>query len=187
FLRTLYRQASRHGTIRSTRIGEHVREFPATDRIGRLFAGSWISHNFAIWIGHQEDNTAWDLLHQTRQFLLQSQNHGSPEALVRAWEELYIAEGSDWFWWFGDDHSSAQDDLFDQLFRKHLQNVYVCLGTHPPSLLNRPITRMQRRSIYSEPKGFLKIKVDGRRTYFEWINAGHYVAGSERGTMTLVT
>ena len=26
----------------------------------------------------------------------------------RAWDELYIAEGSDWFWWFGDDHSSAR-------------------------------------------------------------------------------
>ena len=25
-----------------------------------------------------------------------------------AWEELYIAEGSDWFWWFGDSHSSAR-------------------------------------------------------------------------------
>jgi alpha-amylase/alpha-mannosidase (GH57 family) len=189
FLRTLYRGAARHGAIRPVRVGDHVREHPATDRIGRLFAGSWISHNFAIWIGHHEDNTAWDLLHQTRLFLvqMQSQSQTPPEALARAWEELYIAEGSDWFWWFGDDHSSAQDDLFDQLFRKHLQNVYACLGTHPPSLLNRPITRMQRKSIHSEPRGFLKVKVDGRRSYFEWINAGHYVAGSERGTMTLVT
>src|SRR6185436_11005573 len=100
FLRTLYRQASRHGTIRSTRIGEHVREHPATDRIGRLFAGSWISHNFAIWIGHHEDNTAWDLLHVTRQFLVQMQSQGQTPAadLASAWEELYIAEGSDWFW-----------------------------------------------------------------------------------------
>ena len=53
--------------------------------------------------------------------------------------------------------------------------------------MNRPITRLVRRSIHSEPKGFLAVKVDGRRTYFEWINAGHYISGSERGTMTLVT
>jgi alpha-amylase/alpha-mannosidase (GH57 family) len=189
FLRTLYRSAARHPSIRPVRMSEHLRDHPATDRIGRLFAGSWISHNFAIWIGHHEDNTAWDLLHQTRQFLLQTQaqSHVAPAALARAWEELYIAEGSDWFWWFGDDHSSAQDDLFDQLFRKHLQNVYTCLETQPPSLLNRPITRLVRRTIHTEPKGFLAVKVDGRRTYFEWINAGHYVSGSERGTMTLVT
>jgi hypothetical protein len=162
-------------------------EIVAVDRLGNLYAGSWISHNFAIWIGHHEDNTAWDLLYQTRQFLLQAQAQVAPDALARAWEEMYIAEGSDWFWWFGDDHSSAQDELFDQLFRKHLQNVYTCLGTQPPSLLNRPITRLVRRTIHSEPKGFLAVKVDGRRTYFEWINAGHYISGSERGTMTLVT
>jgi alpha-amylase/alpha-mannosidase (GH57 family) len=189
FLRTLYRQASRHGTIRSTRIGEHVREYPATDRIGKLFAGSWISHNFAIWIGHVEDNTAWDLLYQARQFLVQTQSQGraSPESLARAWEEMYIAEGSDWFWWFGDDHSSAQDDLFDQLFRRHLQNVYTLLGAIPPAILHRPVSRMERKTIHTAPRGFLTVKVDGRRTFFEWINAGHYVCGSERGTMTLVT
>jgi len=189
FLRTLYRSAARNPAIKSVRMRDHLRDYPATDRIGKLFAGSWISHNFAIWIGHHEDNTAWDLLHQTRQFLIQAQSHDKiePAALARAWEEMYIAEGSDWFWWFGDDHSSAQDDLFDQLFRKHLQNVYVCLGSEPPSLLNRPITRMVRRTIHSEPKGFLSVKVDGRRTYFEWLNAGHYISGSERGTMTLVT
>ncbi len=190
FLRTLYHSAAKHPSIRPTRMRDHVRDYPATDRIGRLFAGSWISHNFAIWIGHHEDNTAWDLLHQTRQFLAQSVSGraGGPHAVKRGpGEEIYIAEGSDWFWWFGDDHSSAQDELFDQLFRKHLQNVYSLLGTQPPSLLNRPITRLVRKTIHSDPKGFLAVKVDGRRSYFEWINAGHYISGSERGTMTLVT
>ena len=41
--------------------------------------------------------------------------------------------------------------------------------------------------IHTHPTGFLPVKVDGRHTYFEWISAGHYVSGSERGTMTLVT
>ena len=59
------------------------------------------------------------------------------ENIARAWEELYIAEGSDWFWWFGDSHSSAQDGLFDRLFRKHLQNVYQVLGEQPPTELAR--------------------------------------------------
>lgn len=189
FLRTLYRNCANHHYIQPVRVRDYLKDHPATDRIGRLFAGSWISHNFAIWIGHHEDNTAWDLLHHTRQFLQQEQlqgTHAEP-ALARAWEELYIAEGSDWFWWFGDDHSSAQDDLFDQLFRKHLQNVYTCLGQLPPAALTKPVSRHQRRAVHSEPKGLLSVKVDGRRTYFEWIDAGHYVAGNERGTMTLVT
>jgi hypothetical protein len=109
------------------------------------------------------------------------------EALAKAWEELFIAEGSDWYWWFGDDHSSAQDALFDELFRKHLQNVYARLDTQPPNVLKHPIKRLQRRALHTKPTGFCPVKVDGRRTYFEWICAGHYICGSERGTMTKVT
>lgn len=189
FLRTLYRQAARHSWIKPVRMGDSIREFPATDRIGRLFAGSWISHNFAIWIGHSEDNSAWDLLHETREFLsrMQAQGGAAPETITRAWDEIYIAEGSDWFWWFGDDHSSAQDDLFDQLFRRHLQNVYILLGTTIPASLQRPISRFERKPIHTSPRGLLNVKVDGRRTYFEWIDAGHYISGNERGTMTLVS
>ncbi len=189
FLRSLYRGAVQRSAIRPMRMQDSLREAPATDRIGQLFAGSWISHNFWIWIGHAEDHAAWDLLHQTREFLKLTQASGrhAPEMLEKAWEEIYIAEGSDWFWWFGDDHSSAQDALFDQLFRKHLKNVYILLKTPYPTLLDRPIGRGVTKPIHSEPKGFLRVKVNGQRTYFEWINAGKYVSGSERGTMTQVT
>jgi len=189
FLRKLYQSCAADREIRPQTVGEHLREHPATDRINRLFAGSWISHNFAIWIGHHEDNTAWDLLHETREFLIkQAAKGGVPKAkLQRAWDEIYIAEGSDWFWWFGDDHSSAQDGLFDQLFRKHLQNVYTLLGEPVPNVLTRPITHAEHRRIHTSPTGFLPVKVDGRHTYFEWISAGHYESGNERGTMTLVT
>ena len=44
-----------------------------------------------------------------------------------------------------------------------------------------------KRIVHTQPTGFLPVKVDGRRTYFEWISAGKYETGSERGTMTLVT
>jgi alpha-amylase/alpha-mannosidase (GH57 family) len=189
FLRTLYRGAVQRPTIRPVRMQDSLREQPATDRIGQLFAGSWISHNFYIWIGHSEDHVAWDLLHQTRDFLKQAQASGRYSAadVELAWEEIYIAEGSDWFWWFGDDHSSAQDALFDQLFRKHLKNVYLILKTPYPPQLDRPIGRGVAKPVHTEPKGFLRVKVDGRCTYFEWINAGRYVSGNERGTMTQVT
>lgn len=189
FLRTLYRECVKHPHVKSTCVGDYVRDYPATDRIGQLFAGSWISHNFAIWIGHSEDREAWDLLHTTRQFLVQAEARGGLLAkdYARAWDEIYIAEGSDWFWWYGDDHSSALDSLFDQLFRKHLQNVYTILRVPYPSQLNRPISRGEQRILHTSPRGFLDVVVDGRRSYFEWLNAGHYVAGSERGTMAMVT
>jgi hypothetical protein len=100
---------------------------------------------------------------------------------------MYIAEGSDWFWWFGDDHSSAQDALFDYLFRKHLQNVYILLGDTPPPELGRPISRKGQRVHYTTPRAFLDVKIDGRYTFFEWVSAGRYICQNERGTMAMAT
>jgi hypothetical protein len=190
FLRALYRRVVQHPKVHAVRVCDYLDKYPATDKLGNLFPGSWIQHNFGIWVGHPECNRAWDLLFETRQLLVQlAAGKAKPaEQLARAWEELYIAEGSDWFWWFGDSHTSAQDGLFDRLFRKHLQNVYLVLGEQPPAELARPISQGQRHpQNYSEPTGLLRVKVDGRRTYFEWINAGHYVCGGSRGTMSRVT
>jgi alpha-amylase/alpha-mannosidase (GH57 family) len=191
FLRSLYQGAVRDASVRPVTVGEFLREHPPApaDTLPRLFAGSWISHNFAIWVGHPEDNRAWDLLHQAREFLVREARSGrhDPETLSRAWDEVFIAEGSDWFWWYGDDHSSALDALFDELFRKHLRNVYSLLGDDPPGSLFTPISKgAASRSIHDQPTSFLNVKVDGRSTYFEWINAARYACGNERGTMALV-
>lgn len=189
FLRTLYQEASKHPKVGSYRIGDYLREYPPADKINRLFAGSWISHNFAIWIGHQEDLDGWNALHDTRAFLVEKQKDPSldPKLIRQAWEEMYIAEGSDWFWWYGEDHSSELDSTFDYLFRKHLINVYSLLGVSAPPELSRPICRTDTRQVHTQPTSFLSVKVDGRERFFEWINAGEYVSGSQRGTMTLVT
>jgi alpha-amylase/alpha-mannosidase (GH57 family) len=193
FLRALYERCTRTPSLKPMKIGEYLELYPPQDTLPRLFAGSWISHNFAIWIGHEEDNTAWDALHRTREHLLRRQQEivhegrPLPEELRKAWEEIYIAEGSDWFWWFGDDHSSAQDALFDYLFRKHLQNVYVLLGDTPPPELARPISRKGQRVHYTAPRAFLDVKIDGRYTFFEWVSAGRYICQNERGTMAMAT
>jgi len=190
FLRSLYQGAARDARVRPVKIGDHLRDNPPGDTLPRLFAGSWISHNFAIWIGHPEDNSGWDALHETREFLVREQATGRHDeaALARAWEEIYIAEGSDWFWWYGDDHSCAQDALFDHLFRKHLRNVYAFLGCDPPGSLFTPISKAASpKAANEQPRSFLHVKVDGRATYFEWIDGARYVCGNDRGTMTLVT
>jgi alpha-amylase/alpha-mannosidase (GH57 family) len=190
FLRGIYRRVAKHPKIKPVRIGDYLARYPATDKLGNLFPGSWIQHNFGIWIGHPECNRAWDFVYQTRQWLVGITNRKAKPAdkIALAWQELFIAEGSDWFWWFGDSHSSAQDGLFDQLFRKHLQNVYTVLGEQPPAELTRSIRMGHHPSqVYVEPTGLLSVKIDGRRSYFEWINAGHYVCGGSRGTMSMVT
>jgi alpha-amylase/alpha-mannosidase (GH57 family) len=189
FLRSLYRRCTSDPNIRPVKIGDYLDANPPRDTLPRLFAGSWINHNFAIWVGHEEDNTAWDALHRAREHLRQraAQPHVPADKLRLAWEELYIAEGSDWFWWYGDDHSSEQDALFDYLFRKHLQNVYTVLGDAPPLDLSRPIKRRIHPPMHTLPRSFLSVLIDGRETYFEWINAGRYACQGERGTMAMVT
>ena len=190
FLRSLYQSAARDPNIRAVTVGEHLREHPPHDRLHRLYSGSWISHNFAIWIGHEEDNRAWDALHAARVFLVNEAEGGrhDAETIARAWEEMYIAEGSDWFWWYGDDHSSALDALFDHLFRKHLRNIYALLGAEPPGTLFTPISQASSgKALHDQPTSFLDVAVDGRSSYFEWINAARYVCGNDRGTMTLVS
>ena len=143
FLRSLYQGIARSAHLRPVTVGRFLEEHPPVDTLHRLFAGSWISHNFAIWVGHPEDNQAWDCLHAARSFLVAEERSLRHDAatLEKAWNEIYIAEGSDWFWWYGDDHSSALDGLFDHLFRKHLRNVYTLLGFDPPGSLFDAISR----------------------------------------------
>ncbi|HZK76196.1 MAG TPA: glycoside hydrolase family 57 protein [Candidatus Kapabacteria bacterium] len=115
----------------------------------RLVAGSWIDANFKIWIGHPEDNAAWDVLSAALDALVRERAHANTlqgtereAALARveaAHEELMIAEGSDWNWWYGDEHFSAQKDLFDELYRMHLREVYRALDLKIPEVLSVPI------------------------------------------------
>lgn len=189
FLRTLYSRLVSHPEIEPVKISSFLERQPPRDSLPRLFAGSWIGHSFATWIGHEEDNLAWDALDKTREHLMQrtEQGHIPQDRLKKAWDELYIAQGSDWFWWYGDDHSSSQDELFDYLFRKHLQNVFLLLGDLPPAFLGKAIKSRQNRPLHTSPRNFLNVKVDGRHNFFDWLGAGRYSAASHRGSMALVT
>jgi len=185
FLRTLYGELGAAGDLETVRLSEHLAAHPPQRTISRLHSGSWIHANFAIWIGHEEDVRAWDYLFRVREDLtrIEDQERDSIPAadLKQAWECLYVAEGSDWTWWYGDDHSSGQDEAFDELFRTHLKNVYYFLGRTPPGFLDRPVPGSHGGDVES-PTGFLDVKVDGRRTsYFEWLPAGRYRAAPGEG------
>jgi alpha-amylase/alpha-mannosidase (GH57 family) len=176
FLRELYRAISEDEDIRTVTVSEAFEEASRIHNLPYLFAGSWINHNFRVWIGHAEDNKAWDLLSAARNALTDYQaTHpdASPEVLDEAWKEIYVAEGSDWCWWYGDEHSSDQDDVFDKLFRSHLTAVYTIIGLEPPSDLMQPIRGIKGVRGIEQPMGLLKPEIDGLLTgFYEWYDAG---------------
>jgi alpha-amylase/alpha-mannosidase (GH57 family) len=116
---------------------------PANEQpeVSQLFTGSWIDEKESLpgvdlgtWIGEPEENRAWDLLREARNRVTAA--GVTYEEAPSAFHALYAAEGSDWFWWFGDDQRSASDEDFDDLFRLHLRNVYRFLGSEPPATLD---------------------------------------------------
>jgi len=186
FLSLLYEQLAEDEEIETVTLGEATRRLPAR-KLPRLYAGSWINHNFRIWIGHPEDNTAWDLLSRTRDDLVafERDNPGFDSARsAQAWEQIYIAEGSDWCWWYGDDHRSGQNDQFDRVYRKHLAAVYEVTGREVPLSLLRPISQPSGVRQASLPDGLMTPVIDGRLTHFyEWAGAGHYDCRDLGGAM----
>ena len=126
FLRELYRRISEDPNLEALTVSEALAKFEAEPLHG-IFPGSWINANFNIWIGAEEDNQAWELLLAARRAY--DETPDVPESARKlAYEELLIAEGSDWNWWYGPEHGSDNRPEFDQLYRDHLVNVYRALG-----------------------------------------------------------
>jgi alpha-amylase/alpha-mannosidase (GH57 family) len=179
FLTELYGRLSKSDRFRTVRITDAIESRPPTQRIGRLYSGSWIHHDFNIWIGSEEENQAWDYLNRTRRALGPILIDVAVPAARReaAREAIYAAEGSDWFWWYGDDFSSANDEEFDRLFRDHLAGAFRHLGQEVPEYLSRPIIHLHPVKHVDEPVNFIHPTLDGKRTtYFEWQGAGCYDA-----------
>jgi alpha-amylase/alpha-mannosidase (GH57 family) len=61
--------------------------------------------NFSKWVGSPAKNAGWDLLSRVRD-------------LCGPGEELFTAEGSDWFWWFGEENTFEFEALFKGYLRK---------------------------------------------------------------------
>ena len=189
FLRSLYSKLERcEREIQTVLPGDFIQAHPPSHRIEKLFSGSWINHDFYIWVGHAEDRRAWEYVYRTREDLVQAQQAKGANggmAFERAWEELYIAEGSDWFWWYGDDHNSGNDEAFDTLFRTHLANVYKFIGLPAPFFLSEPVKGRGRAGRFTNPTSSLKVDITGGgKGYFEWLGAGRYRPEKDGGAMT---
>ncbi|MHB1661873.1 MAG: glycoside hydrolase family 57 protein, partial [bacterium] len=182
-------------------------DFSKIYNIPTIYPGSWINHNFRIWIGDGEDNKSWDLLSKTRDYLEKKtelyeqykhkqgglQPPDAPVALQEqklngadfkaAWEQLYIAEGSDYNWWYGEDRTSGIDEEYDFLYRTHLINVYKFLKDVPPDEYFIPIIEAKRAV---KPNlgivSFINPVIDGiADDYFEWLGSAVYFPSALSG------
>jgi alpha-amylase/alpha-mannosidase (GH57 family) len=187
FLRALYAGIEvDRDRLRSSTIEDYFHAHPPARETTTLHTGSWIGSNFDIWIGEEEENRAWELLGETRTWLEQKIVAGTLTAQQKAaaLREIYAAEGSDWFWWYGPDFSTDNDLLFDELFRAHLRSVYTQCGAVPPAALERPITSTRIEPLFLTPEVLISPHINGAlASFFEWSGAGSYVAGSENGAM----
>jgi alpha-amylase/alpha-mannosidase (GH57 family) len=174
FLRALYGALDSADDIQTVTMAEAA---AGTDRsrpqvLPSIFPGSWINADFYIWIGHRDDHRAWDQLSAARAAFDARASAVDAASRERALEEILIAEGSDWFWWYGDDHSSDHDAEFDELFRRHLRNAYDALGVAVPEELFAPNISTGAGPDRLEPSGFVTVTLDGRDTSFlEWVGA----------------
>jgi alpha-amylase/alpha-mannosidase (GH57 family) len=182
FLRQLYRRISQDGGMRAVTVAEATR-LMEPEPLDHIFPASWINANFDVWIGAEEDNQAWTQLLRARE----AYDHATTVPEQRrelALEELLIAEGSDWCWWYGPEHDSANRIEFDQLYRSHLANVYRFLNLTPPEELSRPILRVAVEAVRIDSCGAIQPTIDGEVTsYFEWIGAGVYHVDERSGSM----
>lgn len=188
FLTALYDQLDAADDLESITVSQALDRGLTPSPLAHLHSGSWIRGNYQIWIGARETNAAWKLLGEARRHVAEvrqeRQLDDDDPALLKAMEAIHTAEGSDWFWWYGDDFSSVQDAVFDDLFRGALRIAYQALGDAPPGELRRPISTVQPSLEIVAPTSFICPAIDGRvANFYEWSGAGRYEPRGGAGSM----
>src|SRR5581483_3606185 len=185
FLRRLYSAIAADPQIEPLTISETIERTRETTALTSLVPGSWINANFNVWIGAPEDNLAWDYLAEARDFYTHRAQSANAEQQKLAYEELLIAEGSDWNWWYGPEHHSANDRDFDELYRNHLANVYRLLGANPPDYLHHPISSEFIGKVRTVPQtAFIRPRIDSPNIgYFDWLGAATFTADRRGASM----
>jgi alpha-amylase/alpha-mannosidase (GH57 family) len=184
FLRRFYDTLQREPGVEAVTVSEAIARHREFSKLTSLVPGSWINANFNVWIGAPENNRSWDYLYHARNFYSEAAPRASEAQGRLALEELLIAEGSDWNWWYGPEHHSANDREFDELYRKHLSNVYQALGATPPDYLAQPISGVEARPEFTPQTHYISPHITGEMVrYFEWMGAAVYTADHRAGAM----
>ncbi|MCM1265122.1 MAG: glycoside hydrolase family 57 protein [Candidatus Gastranaerophilales bacterium] len=140
FLEAIYSKIEQDDSIETVLISDYIAQDRNKKTLNKIHPGSWINKGFNFWIGDPVKNLAWQYVNTVREdvrkILKVKPKHKNKKKALR---ELYIAEGSDWFWWYGEPNNSGQDNVFDFLFREHLKNTYKFLDESYPEYLDDSI------------------------------------------------
>jgi len=214
FLHALYEELSqlqRTGDVLTVTPSEFISGNPnrgilphpveSMEEIGTLWPGSWINANFDTWIGNPEKNDAWEYLRTARIDLEAScleppaEDEKAPRKgskrwyALRAWEAMYAAEGSDWFWWYGTDQFDSQEDHpFDNVFLSQINSIYRLAkkaGAKLPDRTFAPITKLNHKKTTQKRGGtMLQSEKDQVNVLFQCdargfsVPTGIFVAGN---------
>ena len=185
FLDTLYYLIDNDKTLETVLVNDFIEKTPP-ETIENIKSGSWINRNFDLWIGETTKNAAWLYLSAVckdfEKFKIEKlsklkNNDEKAELekiLNKAKREILIAQGSDWYWWYGEPNESKSDGIFDFLFRSHLINVYQILNLEVPEYLTIPLASATVRPLRN-PSGKISptliCDIDDKNN--EWEKAGH--------------
>jgi alpha-amylase/alpha-mannosidase (GH57 family) len=179
FFHAFYQMLSESELLQTVTPSEYLAMYPEQQQLEELFPGAWFSPNYDTWIGETEERIAWEYLRLTRSALEAFQASGDHDdlALEQAYDYMYLAEGSDWFWWYGIDQDSGQDSYFDEGYRALLAKVFEVLEEEVPALINVPI--IQPRAVLAD-QGLQDVstpEIDGVIVEGEWNLGGYYAEG----------
>jgi hypothetical protein len=131
---TLLAEQQQQGRIRTLAPAEAAAMEPGVPVIRRgdpalaagFAAGSWINGDLRTWIGEPEENRAWALLAEC----MGTDTPANADTLVAHLSDTdlfpgphgttiagLLAQGSDWFWWYGSDREAFEGDgTWDRVF-----------------------------------------------------------------------
>ncbi|MEM4308856.1 MAG: glucodextranase DOMON-like domain-containing protein [Thermoplasmata archaeon] len=174
FLEKLYARLNVETGIETVLLKNFLAQNPPNTEIKTIATGSWINGDLETWRGEPDEDIAWQRLASARKAVVDYEiSHPNSSEVSKAWESIYPAEGSDWFWWYGTDQTTRDEDMFDRLFKIHLVNVYKAIGLQPPIELTAEL-RTPKEPDRAGKSGLFKPVLDGTMNQTEWADAAGF-------------
>lgn len=175
FLETLYKLISEDNTLETVLISDYIENSKEHKKLNKISSGASFNRGYKLWIDEPVKDIAWKYLKRAKDdFTSFSKREPNNQNLKYAQKELFICEGSDWFWWYGEPNYSGRDNIFDFIFRTHLKNIYKFLDLDYPKYLDEPLTSVSATKPSNYPKSLITPEVNGKDTMDDesWLNAG---------------